>query len=523
MQDSFNFSPDRQRRALLQAGAMGTGAALLGGLPLFGHASALNGLQRHALVIGNSAYQQGPLKNPRNDAKAIGTELEKTGFKVDLLLDKSRADMTAAITAYCQRLAKEKAVGLFYYAGHGVQLAWNNYLVPVDANIDKIDDIPNVTVDLRNLIGGLNQAKNPMNVIILDACRDNPFGTRLPVGNKGLSQFDAPPGSLLAYSTSPGNTASDGEGENGLYTEHLLREIRTPEAKIEDVLKRVRLGVRRKSQGQQVPWETTSLEEDFYFLPPKSVKELSKQEIEKQFEIELAVWEKAKNATTPEPIVDYLVRYPNGRFAQLGSVTLDRILAAQGEKKVEVVSSAANPNSKGSAVIDTNYKVGDSYSVLVRDTMTKVEMRRQTFTVTAITPEGVVINDGAIVLDALGNTVKGLGGRILTPVQYFPAEYSVGLRWESRHRQLRLDGRPDTIEMSFKVVGREKITLPAGTFNAFKVEGRGFFVQAGAAMNIDYWIDPQVCRRPVINEIRSFRGSFVAVAERWELQSFKQG
>ena len=118
--------------------------------------------------------------------------------------------------------------------------------------------------DLNVLLQGLTRANNPMNVVILDACRDSPFGRRVPVEQKGLSQFDAPPGSLLAYATSPGNVASDGEGANGLYTENLLRELKVPEAKIEDVFKRVRLNVRRRSNGQQIPWESTSLEEDFY-------------------------------------------------------------------------------------------------------------------------------------------------------------------------------------------------------------------------------------------------------------------
>ena len=104
-----------------------------------------------------------------------------------------------------------------------------------------------------------------MNIIILDACRDNPFGKKLPTEQKGLSQFDAPPNSLLCYATAPGNVASDGGGTNGLFTENLLREMRNPEAKIEDVFKRVRLKVRLASKGQQIPWESTSLEEDFYF------------------------------------------------------------------------------------------------------------------------------------------------------------------------------------------------------------------------------------------------------------------
>jgi uncharacterized caspase-like protein len=138
-------------------------------------------------------------------------------------------------------------------------------------------------VDVNSLIVGIRKAHNPMNLIILDACRDNPFGSSARLDQKGLSQLDAPPGTLLAYATAPGNTAIDGESENGLYTEHLLREIKVPEVKVEDVFKRVRLAVRRRSKGLQIPWESTSLEEDFWFISPTALKKLAEEEVEREF------------------------------------------------------------------------------------------------------------------------------------------------------------------------------------------------------------------------------------------------
>jgi uncharacterized caspase-like protein len=259
---------NRVRRRILQAG-VAAGSFLA--LPWLGPSqsqsqSTLNALPRLALVIGNTKYAEAPLRNPGNDAQAISGELRQFGFKVDLQIDAGRAQMENAIQAFGNDLAKSKGVGLFYYAGHGAQLAWRNYLIPVDAVIDNLEDMRAKAVALNSLLQGLVKARNPMNVIILDACRDNPFGTKVPTEQKGLSQFDAPPGSLLAYATSPGNTARDGEGANGLYTENLLRELKVPEAKIEDVFKRVRLNVRLKSGGQQIPWESTSLEEDFYLM-----------------------------------------------------------------------------------------------------------------------------------------------------------------------------------------------------------------------------------------------------------------
>jgi uncharacterized caspase-like protein len=262
---------------------------------LDGAVSAIHARPRHALVIGNGRYGSLPLQNPVNDAGAVAAELRQTGFAVDLRLDAGKGAMEEAIRAFAGHVGRDKAIGLFYFAGHGLQLDWHNFLVPVDAALKRAEDVPRQAVDIGALMDGLNKAGNPMNIVILDACRDNPFDVGLKSG-KGLSQMDAPIGTLLAYATAPGNTASDGSGANGLYTEHLLREMRAPEAKIEDVFKRVRLNVRRASRGQQVPWESTSLEDDFYFRPPPELRKLSQEELDREFAEEQAVWEKTQKA-----------------------------------------------------------------------------------------------------------------------------------------------------------------------------------------------------------------------------------
>jgi len=190
---------------------------------------------RHALVIGNSSYGFGPLKNPANDAKALGNELKSAGFEVTVGLDLTRKDMLDAIRAYGESLNKAKAIGVFYFAGHGVQLAWRNYLLPTDAEIARLEDIQAKCVDVNAVIEGIAKAANPMNVVILDACRENPF-QQVKLDQKGLSQLDAPPGTILAYATAPGNLASDGEGANGLYTEQLLREMKVPQTKIDNFI-----------------------------------------------------------------------------------------------------------------------------------------------------------------------------------------------------------------------------------------------------------------------------------------------
>jgi hypothetical protein len=517
-----------RRRWLAQAGALASAAAFPFRIPIASaqSQSTLNALPRLALVIGNTKYVEAPLKNPGNDAKAIAGELQKLGFQINLRLDAGRSEMLDAIRAFGTELAKRKSIGLFYYAGHGAQLAWRNYLIPVDAEIEKLDDMQTRAVELTALLEGLIKAQNPMNVIILDACRDNPFGNKVQTGQKGLSQFDAPPGSLLAYATSPGNVAADGEGANGLYTENLLRELKTPEAKIEDVFKRVRLNVRLKSGGRQIPWETTSLEEDFYFLPPQQVRKLSEAELKKQFDEEFAIWEKIKVAKEPAPLEDYLRNYPSGRFAELAQFQLDRVLARQGEKKIEIVSVAANPFSKGTARTDTNVRLGDFYTYRILDLYTKLETSSFTEVVTAITDTEIEFSNGERVTDFLGNNSKDREGRRSSGNQTYVAEYSIGKKWTTRFLSTgpQGQGKPTEVEIDFKVVARENITVAAGTFDAYKVEGQGWVLQFGVQLQWVYWIAPDKSRRPVVVEFkRRHIGGKVLIADRYELVAFKQG
>ncbi len=481
-------------------------------------ASTLNALPRTALVIGNSRYKDAPLKNPANDAGAIGENLKKMGFSVIPLLDTGKAAMENAIRSYGEQLAKSKGVGLFYFAGHGLQVSWRNFLVPVDANLDRADDIPRQTVDLAALLGGIGKAGNPMNIVILDACRDNPFGGDLRSG-KGLSQMDAPIGTLLAYATAPGNVASDGTGANGLYTENLLREIRMPEAKIEDVFKRVRLAVRRASQGQQVPWESTSLEEDFYFLPPAEIRKLSQEELDRQFAEEAAIWEKAEQSANIQSVEGYLKRYPSGRFSELAQVRLDRMLRKRGEAKVSVVNAAANPFTKGTGIIDLNYRVGDRYVFRSIDLLTKIE-KKLINTVTELTEDQVVYNNGSLVTDLFGNTLRRPDGTRFGPSQMFIGEYSLGKKWTTRYDIHFARGGQDVIELDVKVVGRESITVPAGTFDCFKVEARGWTLGTSQSNEFTIWVAPDKVSRFVAIEAWWRRRGQINRSERQELESF---
>jgi hypothetical protein len=225
--------------------------------------------KRLALVIGNSNYVYGNyLSNPVNDANAVAQALEDVGFTVLKYLNTDQKTMNRAMDEFGEKL-KNYTVGLFYYAGHGLQVKGNNYLIPVDAALKIEQDVLYDCVDAGRLLGKMEAAGVTTNIVILDACRDNPFerswsGRSTTQGN-GLAFMNAPSGSLIAYATSPGKTASDGTGKNGLYTEAVLKYIRVPGLKIEDFFKNVRTMVENNSNMKQTPWESTSLKGNFYF------------------------------------------------------------------------------------------------------------------------------------------------------------------------------------------------------------------------------------------------------------------
>jgi hypothetical protein len=222
--------------------------------------------KRFALVIGNGAYPTAPLKNPPNDAKAMAAELRLLGFEVMEYTDLSQADMIKDIRAFGNKLSVEKGTGLFFYAGHGIQLNGENYIVPVSAVIEKEQDVEFEAVNIKRVLGEMDYAQNDLNIIILDACRNNPFARSFRSGGgNGLATTTAPKGTFIAYATAPGSVASDGTGNNGLYTQELIQCMQKPGVKIEDMFKQVRNNVYEKSNKQQVPWENSSIFGDFYF------------------------------------------------------------------------------------------------------------------------------------------------------------------------------------------------------------------------------------------------------------------
>jgi hypothetical protein len=218
--------------------------------------------KKAALVIGNGNYLSSVLSNPENDARAMENVLKKLGFVVYKYENLNQIQMKQAIDEFGEKL-KNNDIGLFFYAGHGIQFNGYNYLIPVDARLTTEYDC----VQADRILALMEGSGAKVNIIIFDACRNNPFErswTRSATG-KGLAFMNAPKGTLIAYATSPGSTASDGSGRNGLYTSAILECIEIPKITILQMFQQVRSIVSQKSNDSQTPWESTSLTGDFYF------------------------------------------------------------------------------------------------------------------------------------------------------------------------------------------------------------------------------------------------------------------
>ena len=223
--------------------------------------------KRTALVIGNAAYGDAQLGNPLHDARAMAKVLGESGFAVMERENLNQIEMRRAIRDFGMEIGNG-GVGLFYFAGHAIQAHGHNFLIPIAADIQREDELEDQAVDANLVLRKMESASNRLNVVILDACRNNPFARSFHNDAVGLAPMDAPPGTLVAFATSPGKMADDGSGENGLYTGNLVMNLSVPGLRIEEVFKRTRAAVRRDSNGTQVPWENTSLTDDFYFKPP---------------------------------------------------------------------------------------------------------------------------------------------------------------------------------------------------------------------------------------------------------------
>jgi uncharacterized caspase-like protein len=251
---------------VLSCVVMGSAACLV----LQSNAAVAAGSERRvALVIGNANYAGvAKLRNPVNDARAMTSALKELGFDVIERIDATQKETNRAIAQFGEKL-DAGTTAVFYYAGHGMQVRGKNYLIPVDAEISSESAVRTETVDVDVLLDQFATRSSTLNVVILDACRNNPFERKFrSAAGGGLAQIEAPEGTMIAYATAPGKVASDGTGENGLFTQELLKAIRQPGRAVEQVFKDVRRNVMKATGGEQTPWESSSLTGDFYFAAP---------------------------------------------------------------------------------------------------------------------------------------------------------------------------------------------------------------------------------------------------------------
>jgi hypothetical protein len=315
--------------------------------------------KRTALVIGNADYTKArTLANPANDAADIAKSLTDLGFNVISGTNLDLKQMNDKVREFGDQLRVSGGIGLFYYAGHGIQVGGKNYLIPVDAEIPREDEIDFNALNLDLVLRKMATANNGLNIVILDACRNNPFARSWSRGEDegGLAQISAPTGTFIAYATSPDRTASDGAGRNGLYTTELLRVIRQPGLKIEEAFKQVTIAVDRASGGKQVPWTSSSLRGDFYFnttgAPVTSSVVAATNVVQpvvtspppaEQVPPELADWNKVKNSSNVSELQAYMMKYPRGTYTQQALSRMMQLAAGGGLLNEGGAASSSSP------------------------------------------------------------------------------------------------------------------------------------------------------------------------------------
>ena len=276
--------------------------------------------KRVALVIGNSEYKYTPrLENPRNDAIDMAATLKKLGFAVIEGQNLDKAAMDRTLRDFAEALGGAQA-GLFFYAGHGLQVGGQNYLVPIDARLTTASAIDFEMVRL-DLVHRTMERETTTNILIMDACRDNPLarnlaralGTRTIQIGRGFAPVESGEGSLISFSTQPGNVALDGTGRNSPYTSALLKHISNPGDDLPTILINVRKDVMQTTARRQVPWEHSAMTAKFYFIPPRPTEQ----------QIELQFWISVKDSTSPAVLGTYLERYPAGEYAPIARALVD--------------------------------------------------------------------------------------------------------------------------------------------------------------------------------------------------------
>jgi uncharacterized caspase-like protein len=344
--------------------------ALWAGVMAMAAAPAAFAEKRVALVLGNAAYQNTtPLKSPTYDAADLAAVLSRLGFEVIEGTDLDKRTMERTMRQFTQKLARAD-VALFYFAGHALQSGGQNYLMPIDARLRSEGDVDFEAVPLALVLRQMEREAKT-SIVLLDACRDNPLartlartlGTRASLIGQGLAEVKAGVGTLVGFSTQPGNIALEGEGRNSPYAKALVKHVEAPGKDVSGVLVAVRNDVLQATAGKQVPWEFAALTDEVYFrpaaaaampaaspmqspaasaLPPGATTTELPPDYDK--EMEIAFWNAIKGSKSPAVLQTYLDRFPRGTFAGLARVMLDQL------KREEIAATAPEAATKAVAL-----------------------------------------------------------------------------------------------------------------------------------------------------------------------------
>lgn len=331
---------------------------------------------RTALVIGNSAYRDAPLKNPANDATDVAKLLRSLEFDVVLKTNATQEAMEDAIRDFGKALEKKGGVGLFFYAGHGVQSQGKNYLIPVDAQLEREKDLRYRAVNLGQLLDEMRFAKNGLNIAILDACRNNPLTRSFRSSERGLAPMtDAPKGLFLAYSTSPNEVAADGEGRNSPFTEQLKLALTKPGLPLELTFKEVVKGVKKVTQEKQVPWFNSSVSGDFYFKPatpaqaPVVTPTIGPSAVPGKA-VDALAWSYVENSQDIRDFAAFQKQFPKSQYTFLARMREQQLKKASLDKVLQ--ASAKNSKDKSISLMEEPL-VDGRYHISKDGTVTDVE------------------------------------------------------------------------------------------------------------------------------------------------------
>jgi hypothetical protein len=339
--------------------------------------SSSSASERVALVIGNSAYKDSPLNNPSNDARDMAAKLRELGFEVDQQINANKRSMKEAIRRFGKKLHQKDTVGLFYFAGHGVQLDGSNYLLPIKAKIESEADVEFEAVNAARILKQMEQAENNLNLVILDACRNNPFTRSFRSAARGLAKMEAPSGSMILYATSPGNVAADGEGSNGLFTEKLLEMMDKKGLKIEEVFKKTAIAVNQASGKKQSPYIEGFILGDFYFNDSNVTIQQAPAKVTSPDpgmagKAENRFWDSVESAPSIDMYQEYLKAYPEGHYAGIARIKLKKLKHKASPRPAPQLNTGKltirsnvnddtvrlNGENKGSTRLDLNLKTG---------------------------------------------------------------------------------------------------------------------------------------------------------------------